>query len=225
MPLYLPVYLFNDYLMGIGRFRVSNVYTAFLECGAVVPVVFVMVRLIGGAGAWIATPVSLVVMLLFALVYVLFWKGGDRFDEKRLLVPRDFGIAAGEELSISADTMTEVVGMSRIAGLFCRENGIDRKKANALALCIEEMGRNIIEHGFTDGKEHSIDIRILLKDGELILRIRDDCLPFNPVERYELIRQQEEDPTKNIGLRLVVNMCRDMQYLSALGINSLIIRI
>ena len=153
------------------------------------------------------------------------WKGGDSFGEKRLLVPREFGIAAGEEISISADTMTEVVGMSRIAGLFCQENGIDRKKANVLALCVEEMGRNIIEHGFTDGKEHTIDIRILIKDGELMLRIRDDCRPFNPVERYELIRQQEEDPTKNIGLRLVSKMSRSVQYLSALGINSLIIRI
>ena len=225
MPLFLTVHLFNNYLMGIGHLRTANVYAAFLGCGAVVPAVFLAVKLLGGRGAWVATPFSLAVMVLCALIYILRWKGGDSFGEKRLLVPREFGIAAGEEISISADTMTEVVGMSRIAGLFCQENGIDRKKANVLALCVEEMGRNIIEHGFTDGKEHTIDIRILIKDGELMLRIRDDCRPFNPVERYELIRQQEEDPTKNIGLRLVSKMSRSVQYLSALGINSLIIRI
>ena len=166
-----------------------------------------------------------VLMVLAAGVYILCWKGGGSFRFKRLLLHPDFGADAGKELSISADTMLEVVGMSRLAGLFCRENGIDERKANVLALCIEELGGNIIAHGFSDGKPHSIDMRILAKDGELILRIRDDCRPFNLMERYRMTTMQAEDPTKNIGIRMVVKMSRDVRYLSTLETNNLIIRI
>ena len=121
--------------------------------------------------------------------------------------------------------MTEVTGMSRLAGLFCQENGISKKKAYALALCIEELGSNVIKHGFDDGKPHSIDIRMLIKDDELILRIRDDCRPFNLLEQYEILRHQPEDKTRNVGIRMVVESCRDIKYLSTMNTNNLIIRI
>ena len=226
VPLYLVVYLFDDYLMGVHQLRAAHVYSFFLECGALVPAVWVMIRLMGGRGAWYATPVVLLLMILGALVYIHFWHVGGSFHDKRLLLHEDFGTAAGEELSISADTEMEIMGMSRLAGLFCQENGIDRKKANALALCIEELGTNIIKHGFNDGKPHSVDIRILVKNKELILRIRDDCRPFNLLEQYELTRQQDkDDPIKNIGIRMVVETCKDIQYLSTMSTNNLIIRI
>ncbi len=224
VPLYMLVYLFDDYLMGLGRLKTSIVYSFFLECGAVVPSVWLMVTLIGGQGAWFATPVTLTLMILAALLYIRRWPVGGSFHARRLLVGGDFGANPEKELSITADTMLEVVGMSRLAGLFCQENGIDKKKANALALCIEELGSNIIEHGFSDGKAHSIDMRILAKEGEIILRIRDDCRPFNLVERYEMASVQD-DPTKNIGIRMVMKMSRDVKYLSTMNTNNLIIRI
>lgn len=180
--------------------------------------------LMGGYGAWFATPVTLLLMIGYALLFIARKGGGKNFDSKRLLLPEDFGTAAGEELNISADTMLEVIGMSRLVGLFCEENGIEKKKANRLALCIEELGRNIIEHGFDDGKPHSIYIRVLIKNKELILRIRDDCRPFNLLEQYELTKDQE-DPTENIGIRMVVKSCRDIQYLSTMSTNNLIIKI
>lgn len=225
LPLYMLAYLFDNYLMGVGQLHASNLFSFFLECAAVLPVVWILVRLLGGSGAWTATPIFLFIMIVNALVYILFWKDGDSFSQKRLLLKSDFGNATGKELSISADTMLEVVGMSRLAGLFCRENGIDAKKANILALCIEELGANIINHGFSDGKPHSIDMRILAKEDGLILRIRDDCRPFNLMERYRMTVAQDGDPTRNIGIRMVVKMSRDVRYLSTLETNNLIIRI
>ena len=225
-PLYLLVYTFNGYLMGTEKLHAANIYSFFMKCGAVVPTVWLMLRLMGGRGVWFATPVSLAVMLLVTVIYILCWDFGDSFSIKRLLLKENFGSKDGEaELNISADTMLEVIGMSRLAGLFCAEQGIDQKRANILALCIEEMGGNIMEHGFSDGKPHMIDMRILVKDGELILRLRDDCRPFNPVERYRMALQQEDDPTRNVGIRMVMKMSRDVKYLSTMSTNNLIIRI
>ena len=225
-PLYLLVYTFNGYLMGTEKLHAANIYSFFMKCGAVVPTVWLMLRLMGGRGVWFAIPVSLAVMLLVTVIYILCWDFGDSFSIKRLLLKENFGSKDGEaELNISADTMLEVIGMSRLAGLFCAEQGIDQKRANILALCIEEMGGNIMEHGFSDGKPHMIDMRILVKDGELILRLRDDCRPFNPVERYRMASQQEDDPTRNVGIRMVMKMSRDVKYLSTMSTNNLIIRI
>ena len=208
-PLYLLAYGFNNYLMGTGKSRVSNIYSFFLKFGAVVPTVWLMVQLTGGRGAWLATPVTLLIMLAAAFIFIKCWKNGDTFSIRRLLLNEYFAAEDGQELAYSADSPLEVSGMSRIAGLFCCENGIDKRKANILSLCIEELGNNIIEHGFSDGKAHSIDMRLLVKDEELILRLRDDCRSFNPVERYQMTIQQE-DVTKNIGIRMVMKMCSDV---------------
>lgn len=225
MPLYLIVFLFLFYLMGVGRLHASTIYNTLIDFVVRVPVVWVMIRLIGGSGSWHATPISLLILILVAAGFILARGSGKELRNKRLLLPKDFGGPPENELNISADTLPEVIGMSHLAGLFCREHGIDDRKANSLALCIEELGENIISHGFDDRKPHAIHIRILAKDKELILRVRDDCKPFNLVEQYEMTQNEKGDPAKNIGIRMVMKSCRDVQYLSTMSTNNLIIRI
>lgn len=224
IPLYLMVYLFDDYLIGTQKRLEANIFSFLLECGLIVPVVWVMISVFGTQGAWFATPVTLFLLVLIAFIYTYRWKHGKTLKEKRLLLTPDFGAKEGAELNISADSILEVVGMSRIAGLFCTENGIDSSKAFKVSLCIEEIGTNIIKHGFSDGKSHSIDIRILVKNRELILRVRDDCRPFDLMEQYQIITEQE-DSTRNIGIRMIVRSCKSVQYLSTMSTNNLILRI
>jgi len=163
-------------------------------------------------------------ILASAVCYIYFHRAGDPYSAKRLLLPPDFGSDFGKELTITADSMLEVIGMSRIVTLFCQENDISKEKARALAHCIEELGVNIINHGFNDGKHHAIDVRILVKEKEIILRIRDDCRYFNPVDYYE-IYGQDDNREKNIGLRMVVNMTKSIKYVSTMGTNNLVIKI
>ncbi len=61
------------------------------------------------------------------------------------------------------------------------------------------------------------------KNGQVILRIKDDCVPFDPGERQKMTAG--EDITKNIGLRMVFGIARDIQYQNILGLNVLTIRI
>ena len=91
------------------------------------------------------------------------------------------------------------------------------------SICVEEMVYNIFEHGFNDGKKHSIDIRILIKGEEITLRIRDDCRPFNPKKWYEIYNP--EDVTKHIGIRLVAKMAKEIKYVNVMNLNNLIIKI
>jgi anti-sigma regulatory factor (Ser/Thr protein kinase) len=84
------------------------------------------------------------------------------------------------------------------------------------------MAGNIVSHGFKkDRKSHSVDLRISLKEQNMILRIKDDCIPFNPSERRKI--SNPDDVTENIGIRMVFSLAKDVQYQNILGMNALTI--
>ena len=86
------------------------------------------------------------------------------------------------------------------------------------------MAANIVDHGFTkDRKAHSIDVRVVYKEDTVILRIKDDCVPFDPGERQQIA--EGDDITKNIGIRMVFRIANDVQYQNILGLNVLTVRI
>ena len=92
------------------------------------------------------------------------------------------------------------------------------------ALAMEEMAGNVVGHGFTkDRRRHSVDARVVHKDGDVILRIKDDCVPFDPSERLSIV--EPADPLKNVGIRMVYKVAKDVQYQSILGLNVLTVRI
>ena len=88
----------------------------------------------------------------------------------------------------------------------------------------EKMAGNIVMHGFAkDEKKHLIDIRVVHKNDDMILRIRDDCVPFDPGERNGLT--ESKDPFRNIGIKMVYKSARNVEYQSVLSMNVLTIRI
>jgi hypothetical protein len=68
-----------------------------------------------------------------------------------------------------------------------------------------------------------VDVRVVHKDDDVILRIKDDCVPFDPGERAKL--SDPDYPTRNIGIRMVFGIAQDVQYQNILGLNVLMIRI
>lgn len=77
---------------------------------------------------------------------------------------------AGESESV-ADIHQEI-------DLFCRQNGIPRSKGVLLSIAFEEAVLNIINHS---ERVDMIDICLLLEEGDLIVRIRDNGAPFDPL--------------------------------------------
>ena len=71
-----------------------------------------------------------------------------------------------------------------------------------------------------DRERHSINVRILFKEEQRVIRIRDNCLSFDPVE-YLRLHQKEEDPTAHIGIRMIMTMVKDANYVNSLGLNNL----
>ena len=144
--------------------------------------------------------------------------------EELMVIPDGFGAAEEDRLDLSVRGMEEVVQVSREVQQFCLRKGIDARRAAFAALAMEEMAGNIIEHGFPqDRRRHSVDLRIVYKNGDILIRFKDDCRPFDPQERQ--IMMTPEDPAKNIGLRIVFRIAKEHCYQNLLGLNVLTVKI
>ena len=166
-----------------------------------------------------------VVTFLIVIGYAwLMIKHFPRNMEDLMVIRDSFGVEKENRLDLSVRSMEDVLTVSRQVIAFCRSRGIDEKRAYYSGLFLEEMAGNVVSHGFRkDSKKHAVDIRVVYKDDDVILRIRDDCVPFNPAERKDLV--DPNDKIKNMGIRMVYKGAKDVQYQYLVGLNVLTIRI
>ena len=226
LPIYVLIFSFPNYLISVKKIHMANVYMFLMQFGVVVPVAFALIKLIGARGAWISTPVSAAIMLVITVIYICSYKIDSKsFNDKRLLVPLEFGKNYGNKLEITATTSLEIMGMSRAVELFCMENKVSPITSNKLALSVEEFGTNIINYGFKKNEENEIALSMVVKEKEIILRMRDNCAPFNPVERYKMKVKNDKDITKNIGIRMIMGMCSSVNYICTYNTNNLIVKL
>ncbi len=176
-------------------------------------------------GVYIAYILNGIVCAIAVVVYS--WAVRKRFPrnmEELMVIPDDFGVSENDRIDISVKNISEVMDVSQKVIDFCDSHGIDDHRGRFSGLFLEEMAVNVIEHGFKkDNKKHSVDIRVVHKQDEIILRIKDDCIPFDPAERLEIF--DPKDKMKNEGIRMVYKAAKDIRYQNILGLNVLTIYI
>lgn len=182
--------------------------------------------LIPGMGmnsVYVANVLNGVVTTLYILGYAIFMKKRfPRSTEDLMVIPDDFGVAEADRISLSLHSMEEVIRISHTIQNFCLKKGIDERRAYLAGLSMEEMAGNVVAHGFAaSAGKHTVDVRVIYKDGGLILRIRDDCRPFDPATRQKIA--DPGDPFRNIGIRMVYDIAGSVSYHSVLGLNVLTI--
>ncbi len=162
------------------------------------------------------------------LVIVLFAHVKNRHFPRNMdelmMIPPKFGVSEADRMDLTLRTTEDVVTVSERVQTFCLEKGLDHRRAMLSALALEEMAANVVEHGFPlDQKSHTVDIRVVYKDGSVILRIRDDCKPFDPTLRK--LGSKKQDVLKNVGIKLVLRSAQDVQYQNIMGLNVLTVRV
>jgi len=302
IPLVLVTSCTSDFFQAVGHIAFVNVISisdGFLAM--VIPTLF-LAPLLGARGVWIALFVgSVAVALLEAFYSVLrcrsFCGHFPRKLDEWLLLPLVFREDDNPRMTFTLREMEDISRVAEEAEQFCKNNGADRRTAYYSALCLEEMARNIIQHGFGDDpqhgtggrqaggapaqssagaakreaskavaqhpgrgagaakreaskavaqhpgrgagqhttraihphrarrllKKHSIQVVIVTQPENIVLRIKDDCRPFNPVERARLA--SGEDPVAHIGIRMVFRLAEEVDYQNLLGLNVLTIRL
>lgn len=215
----------------LGRSALSVMFFLFNSCIYAIIAIFFMVAILPQNrqvyGVWSCYGIA---MLMGAVTLIMIsWLKSGHFPckvEYLLWLNDNFGVADENRIAITVRNMDEVMGLSRVVQDFCLLQGIDRKRSMEAALCIEEMAGNIISHGFTKKKTDrnlSVNIYVSVKDGEIFMRIRDNAPQFDPFRKLEMYRENEDDPAKNIGIRMVSKIAREMKYQTTLGMNVLTI--
>ncbi len=110
--------------------------------------------------------------------------------------------------------------------VFCGENGIKEKDAKRIGLALEEICANIVHYGYQESKKNFIDISFTIQDGSYILRVRDDGVPFNPLE-YQREEKEEKEAGEIAlgGIALIRKIMSDFQYMRTLNMNNTIMEL
>lgn len=184
-----------------------------------------MLRVIGYEGAFISKIFNMAGLSLIAFLYIFLNREGKTFGDKMLLMPRDFGTTPENEISVIASSTQEIEELSKIAIAFAMEHGADKKRARKYGLITEELSVFLAEHGFNDGKEHNINMRLVAKGDDLIIRMRDDCKPMNLKDYYKLLQGSQDKKEEEINLAIILKMAKDVKYTATFGANNLIVRV
>ena len=186
----------------------------------------ILVPKMGVNGVYAANILNGIFVFATILLYsVLRNRRFPRNMEDLMVMPETFGAPPSERLDLTVRDKEDVVAISKAAQDFCLERCVDPRRSFVASLAMEEMAGNIVEHGFTkDKKKHSVSIRLVHKDQDVILRIRDDCVSFNPEERASA-SGSASDPAKNVGIKLVYGMAKNVTWQSIFGMNVLTMKI
>ena len=222
LPLVQALTAFAGYCQALGTrlfVHVISLVDGFL--GIVIPALLLAPQL-GAMGVWLSFPIGLILTGLLDTAYVAVrCKRFPRTADDWLMLPPSFG--SGDLLVLELRDLEQVTNTSVQVQRFCEEHGISPRESAFAGLCLEETAANIVQHGFTkDRKSHIIEMRVVISSGSVILRVKDDCIPFDPKERYEMT--SGDDPAANVGIRLVYGLADEVVYQNLLGLNVLTIR-
>lgn len=176
----------------------------------------ILVKPYGSFGIWIAFLLGEI--LTFLTVGLLLLRKTGRFPWKVshfLLLPQSFGTKERKmEFSIPAQ-MESVMMVSEQLFSYCRQRNVSETLTRNLALCVEEIGGNIVRHGLGANQKHWIDITLVNRSSEVLLSFRDRGGAFDPTA-YEGSEEQT-------GIRLIRGIAQEFRYRRMLNMNSVVV--
>lgn len=216
--------VFVNYTQGMRRMVMTNIF-CFLQ-GFVYMVVpaLALAGILQADAVWLCFLIGETLTLITIIVCAAVKKRGVPIKmADYLFLKEPFGVEDENLFETSITDKSEIIPVSEAVQGFCENKNSSRKIATLMSLFVEELGNNIVEFGFSDGKKHSIDIRVMKLDDGWTLRFRDNCKQFDPTEWIKL--HETDDPTANIGIRMVCGMAKKVDYLNTMELNNLTVKL
>lgn len=124
---------------------------------------------------------------------------------------------------ILKNDLCEIQVLTDAVAEFGTENNLSGETICDTILALEEVFSNIVHYAYLDNCDHQIEVYVNLSLAELVLEVRDDGKPFNPLEIPELDTGKlfEEKEIGGLGIHLVRNLMDELDYSYAQGKNIL----
>ena len=217
------IVLHQGYLQSTGSWKAST--TLIIGERMVVPVAFAVVLglLFGTKGVLAALAVSRIFIIVASFIINCFrCHGIPKKWSDIMLLPDDFGGTEEDNIYAEIRTMDDVVRESERAYDFCLQRYDDKRLATMTSLFVEEMAGNVVRHAERVGDDDVyVNCRIFADRGRICLNIMDLGDRFDPAAFYEMYH--DDSPEKHVGIRLVMNMAKDVLYFNTFRSNNLTI--
>jgi anti-sigma regulatory factor (Ser/Thr protein kinase) len=124
----------------------------------------------------------------------------------------------------SADGVSETISLTNENGevaeaiarmeKFRERAGIGEDAFAGMDLAVDEILTNVISYAFRDGDRHRVDLELDFSGGRLRVEIRDDGVPFNPLDipAPKLDGEIGERDVGGLGMHFVRNIADDITY-------------
>ena len=219
-----PFYVYNKFLMSyyqtILQPGLSTVVTVLQGFVVIVPLTLAGIFFWGLTGVCVMAVASEAVTILVASLWRILGQRRGKFAAGGVyMLPQ---IAGEISLDCSLENnLDEVIAFREKLFVFCADNHINDRAAKILGLAVEEIAANIVQYGYRGGQKNYMDISFTIQDGKYMLRIRDDGVPFNPME----YSKQEEETVTVGGIALIKKMASNFQYMRVLNMNNTVIEL
>jgi serine/threonine-protein kinase RsbW len=112
------------------------------------------------------------------------------------------------------NNLSEIEKLANAVMQFGRDNNFSDKAIFEINLALEEVVNNIISYAYRDENEHQIYIHMKLEGQELVLKVEDDGIPFNPLEVIEpdIKKPLEERQPGGLGVFFVRKLIDTLEY-------------
>ncbi len=184
----------------------------------IIPLTLVLLKTNGMVGYSIARVVTEVAALIVTYAFVFIYETKHKQYKGLFMLEKSdlntFDISVENKIESAATASKEVAD-------FALEHGVDNRNAQILALATEEMIDNIVYYGYKRQTANYIDVNVKVSEDELLLRIRDDGMPFDPT-KYEF---EKDDQYLTGGIAIITALADELNYMRVLNLNNTVIKL
>ena len=210
-------------LIAHGRAQ-SSVLLSILDGGTIVLTLsWMLSRFMGLSSLWYGRLAGCILLSLLSLFFGFCLSSSS--CEKRTLFSPLSTKNTDACLAATLHTTEEVSAFSEKLRMTFGMKGLSSRSCNIVALCVEELACNTLQWGYGSKDNNGVDVRAVCRNSELILRFRDSGRPFNPVQYVRQFQAASQDPSKNVGLRIVSGEASDIRYIPLVDCNVVILHI
>jgi anti-sigma regulatory factor (Ser/Thr protein kinase) len=209
LPIYGITYMLQNFYSATGHTKLGAVIAALDNCILAVFFIFIM-ALINPYYIWLGYLIAEIAMLVIIFTVTAIQNKINR-TKSVLMLPEESNEKI-LDLTITPD-VDAAVDVSAKIDEFCREAGIEPKISTAASVAAEEMAVNTAKYG-GNNRSAAVDVLVRITDEKLLLRIRDDGVPFD---------QLTNESGEFGGIAVVKKIAEKLEYGRQLGFNNTLV--
>ena len=198
--------------------NLPSLITVFLrEAVLVLPLTLILLFTNGIMGYSIAYAITEAATVLITYIFILIYN-------KKKKTYSIFMFEKGDAESFDTSLDNDIKNVSLISEQltnYAKAHQVAERESQIVGLAAEEIVNNIITYGYKHKSKNYIDVSLKIINETLVLRIRDDGMPFDPT-KYEF---DNDENYSTSGIQLISKLTDKMTYMRVLSLNNTIFEI